>query len=92
MKIGFFAIGIANTARPEMIAALASNAERLGFATVWAPEHLLFLEKFASQYPYARGANLPVATDITLLNPFHRTQLWRPSSSCGWNIFQDSWR
>lgn len=70
MKIGFFAIGIANTARPEMIGALASNAERLGFATVWAPEHLLFVEKFASQYPYARGANLPVPTDIALLNPF----------------------
>jgi len=70
MKIGFFAIGIGNTARPELIAAIASNAERLNFATVWAPEHLLFVEKFASQYPYARGANLPVPTDLPLLNPF----------------------
>ena len=70
MRIGFFAIGIANTARPELIAAIASNAERLNFATVWAPEHLLFLEKFASQYPYARGENLPISTDVALLNPF----------------------
>jgi probable F420-dependent oxidoreductase len=70
MKIGFFAIGIGNAARPELIAAIASNAERLNFATVWAPEHLLFVEKFASQYPYARGANLPVPTDLPLLNPF----------------------
>ena len=64
MKIGFFGIGIANTARPEVIAAIASNAERLDFATVWAPEHLLFLEKFASQYPYARGAE-PADLDRT---------------------------
>jgi probable F420-dependent oxidoreductase len=70
MKVGFFAIGIANMARPELIAAVATNAERLNFATVWAPEHVLFLESFSSQYPYARGESLPVSTDIPLLNPF----------------------
>jgi probable F420-dependent oxidoreductase len=70
VKVGFFAIGIANLARPEMITALASHAERLNFSTVWAPEHLLFVEKYSSQYPYARGENLPVSTDIPLLNPF----------------------
>jgi len=53
-----------------MIASFAATAERLDFATVWAPEHLLFVEQYASQYPYARGANLPVKTDIPLLNPF----------------------
>jgi probable F420-dependent oxidoreductase len=70
MKIGLFAVGIANFAQPEMIAAAASHAERLGFATIWAPEHLLFLESFSSQYPYARGEKLPVPTTIPLLNPF----------------------
>jgi probable F420-dependent oxidoreductase len=69
MKIGFFAIGIANFAQPAIIGATATHAERLGFSTVWAPEHLLFLERFSSQYPYARGENLPVSTDIPLLNP-----------------------
>jgi probable F420-dependent oxidoreductase len=70
MKIGFFAIGIGNLARPELIMAVATNAERLNFATVWAPEHVLFLERFTSRYPYSRGQNLPVPTDIPLLNPF----------------------
>jgi len=70
MKIGVFAIGINNMARPEMIATMASEAERLDFATVWAPEHLLFVEQFSSKYPYARGADLPVPTDMALLNPF----------------------
>jgi probable F420-dependent oxidoreductase len=70
MKIGFFAIGIANLARPELITAVATNAERLNFATVWAPEHVVFLERFASKYPYGRGENIPIPTDVPLLNPF----------------------
>jgi probable F420-dependent oxidoreductase len=70
MKIGFFAIGIASLSRPELITAVATNAERLNFATVWAPEHVVFLERFASQYPYGRGENLPIPTEVPLLNPF----------------------
>ncbi|MBV8454430.1 MAG: LLM class F420-dependent oxidoreductase, partial [Deltaproteobacteria bacterium] len=45
-------------------------AERLNFATVWAPEHVVFLERFSSRYPYSRGQNLPITTEIPLLNPF----------------------
>jgi probable F420-dependent oxidoreductase len=70
MKIGFFAIGIGNLARPELITAVATNAERLNFATVWAPEHVVFLERFSSRYPYSRGQSLPITTEIPLLNPF----------------------
>jgi probable F420-dependent oxidoreductase len=70
MKIGFFAIGIGNLAQPELITAVATNAERLNFATVWAPEHVVFLERFSSRYPYSRGQNLPIPTDLPLLNPF----------------------
>jgi probable F420-dependent oxidoreductase len=70
MKIGFFAIGLGNLARPELITAVATHAERLNFATVWAPEHVVFLERFSSRYPYSRGQNLPISTDIPLLNPF----------------------
>jgi threonine dehydrogenase-like Zn-dependent dehydrogenase len=67
MKIGFFAIGIANLARPELITAVATNAERLNFATVWAPEHVVFLERFASRYPYSRGENIPIPTETRCL-------------------------
>jgi len=70
MKIGFFAVGIGNLARPELISALARNAERLNFSTIWAPEHVVFLERFESKYPYSRGRNLPITTEIPLLNPF----------------------
>ncbi len=70
MRIGFFAIGIGNLARPDLITAVAAHAERLHFATLWAPEHVVFLERFASQYPYSRGHSLPIRTDVALLNPF----------------------
>jgi probable F420-dependent oxidoreductase len=70
MKIGFFAIGIGDLARPDLITEVATTAERLNFSTVWAPEHIVFLDRFASRYPYARGEQLPVRLDISLLNPF----------------------
>lgn len=70
MRIGFFAIGIGSLARPDLITATAVNAERLGFSTVWAPEHIVFLDRFSSRYPYSRGQNLPISLDIALLNPF----------------------
>jgi len=70
MKIGFFAIGIGNLARPDLITEVATKAERLNFSTVWAPEHIVLLDRFASHYPYARGEQLPIQLDIPLLNPF----------------------
>ncbi len=70
MKIGFFAVGIADTSRPEMITAIATNAERLGFATVWAPEHVVLLESFSSRYPYSGDGQIPIPTSTPLLDPF----------------------
>jgi probable F420-dependent oxidoreductase len=70
MKIGFFAVGIADTARPEMIVAIATNAERLGFSTVWAPEHVVLLERFSSRYPYSGDGKIPIPTTTPLLDPF----------------------
>ena len=70
MKIGFFAVGIADTARPEMIKAIATNAERLGFSTVWAPEHVVLLENFASRYPYSGDGKIPIPVTTPLLDPF----------------------
>jgi probable F420-dependent oxidoreductase len=70
MNIGFFAIGIGNLARPDLVTEVATTAERLNFSTVWAPEHIVFLDRFASRYPYARGEQLPIRLDVNLLNPF----------------------
>ncbi len=70
MRIGFFAIGCADVARPEILAAAAKTAEEVGISTLWASEHIVLLEEFESVYPYARGKEAPASTDVAILNPF----------------------
>jgi probable F420-dependent oxidoreductase len=70
VKVGVFAIGAGATAEPETIKGIATTSERLGFATVWAPEHIVFIDDYASRYPYAPAGKAPVRTDVPLLNPF----------------------
>jgi len=69
MKIGFFAVGIGHLSRPDLIKTVAVNAERLNFATVWAPEHVVLLDKHVSKYPYSTGA-FPVPMDTPFADPF----------------------
>lgn len=70
MKIGFFSVGVGPFAQPQVLKEIAVNAERLGFATIWSSEHVVLFDRFASQYPYSRGEDLPVALDIPFMNPF----------------------
>ena len=71
VKIGFFAIGLASLARPEILTAAATTAEDVGISTLWTGEHIVFAEKIASEYPYARTTTAPpVPTDLAILNPF----------------------
>jgi probable F420-dependent oxidoreductase len=69
MKIGFFAVGIGPTVEPERIRSIAVNAERLGFASIWAPEHVVLLERYSSKYPYSSG-EFPMPTDTPINDPF----------------------
>jgi len=71
LKIGFFAIGLANLSRPELLAAAACTAERVGLDTLWTGEHIVFFDDIKSKYPYARtNTEPPVPGDIAILNPF----------------------
>jgi probable F420-dependent oxidoreductase len=69
MKIGYFAVGIGATINPELLRTVAVAAERLGFATIWAPEHVVLVEQYASQYPYSSG-QFPGPSDIPIADPF----------------------
>jgi alkanesulfonate monooxygenase SsuD/methylene tetrahydromethanopterin reductase-like flavin-dependent oxidoreductase (luciferase family) len=44
MEIGYFAVGIGPTVDPEWVRTVATTAERLGFSTIWAPEHVVLLD------------------------------------------------
>jgi probable F420-dependent oxidoreductase len=69
MRIGYFAIGIGSSTSPECVRTIAVNAERLGFASLWTPEHVVLLDQYASKYPYSAG-DFPVPTDTPIGDPF----------------------
>jgi probable F420-dependent oxidoreductase len=69
MKVGYFAVGIGPTSEPEWVRAIATSAERLGFATIWAPEHVVLLDEYASKYPYSAG-EFPMPVETPFADPF----------------------
>ena len=69
MEIGYFAVGIWPTVAPEWVRTVATTAERLGFSTIWAPEHVVLLDEYASNYPYSSG-KFPGPTDTPIADPF----------------------
>src|SRR5215472_3390731 len=72
MKIGLSAIGFGNLAAPALIRTVVTNAERLNFSTVWAPEHVVLLDRYNSHYPYSTGSGgeFLAPTDIAINDPF----------------------
>jgi probable F420-dependent oxidoreductase len=69
MDIGYFGIGIGALTTSEWLRPVAMAAERLGFASIWAPEHVVLLEKYSSKYPYSTG-EFPMPTDTPFADPF----------------------
>jgi probable F420-dependent oxidoreductase len=69
MDIGYFAVGIGPTVDPEWVKTVATTTERLGFSTIWAPEHVVLLEQYTSRYPYSTG-KFPAPPDTPIADPF----------------------
>jgi probable F420-dependent oxidoreductase len=70
LKIGMTAIGIGKAAQPGIIKVVAENADRLGFGTLWAPEHVVLFDEYASKYPYSPDGRFLAGSTIDLLDPF----------------------
>ena len=71
MKIGLFAgVGGPRNDAMAMTKAYAANADRLGFSTLWVPEHVVLVDKYASKYPYRDDGVLPAPTDAAIADPF----------------------
>jgi probable F420-dependent oxidoreductase len=70
MKIGIFAVASGRSSGMAVMKALAENAERAGFSTLWAPEHVVLLDSYASRYPYREDGTLPAPTDAPIPDPF----------------------
>jgi probable F420-dependent oxidoreductase len=70
MKIGISGIGMGKGARPQTIQTAAEHAERLGFGTLWAPEHVVLFDHYDSAYPYSSDGRFLAASTVDLLDPF----------------------
>ena len=70
MRIGMNIIGIGAGTDPDSIRTIAENAERLDFGTLWSGEHIVFVETFASKYPYTENGALPGPVDSPLLSSY----------------------
>ncbi len=69
MQFGLHALGIGTGARPEVIRAVCTAAEADGFATVWAGEHVVMVDKSQSRYPYSDDGRIAVPADADWLDP-----------------------
>jgi alkanesulfonate monooxygenase SsuD/methylene tetrahydromethanopterin reductase-like flavin-dependent oxidoreductase (luciferase family) len=54
----------------SVMKAFAANAERLGFSTLWAPEHVVLVDQYKSRYPYRDEGTFPAPTDAPIADPF----------------------
>ncbi len=69
MNVGLHALGIGAGAERTVIDAVAAAAERAGFATLWAGEHVVMVDESASRYPYSGDGQIAVPADADWLDP-----------------------
>ncbi len=69
MQFGLHALGIGSGALPAVIEAVGSAADRRGFATLWAGEHVVMVDRPDSVYPYSDDGRIAVPGDADWLDP-----------------------
>ena len=70
MKIGLFVPLASPIATPDYVGTLASEAEQLGFDSLWVAEHVVLFDDYASRYPYAEDGRIPAGGENGILEPF----------------------
>jgi probable F420-dependent oxidoreductase len=70
MKIGLLVAGIGRGARPGTLKLLAEHCERLGFGTIWAPEHIVLFDEQDSKYPYSADGRFATSSTSDWMDPF----------------------
>lgn len=71
MKLGLFLplLGEPSQLRQMMIAG-ATTAERVGFHSLWFPEHVVLVDDPISKYPYSSDGSFPMGGNVGVLEPF----------------------
>ena len=69
MRLGLHGLGIGSGATRAVIDAVARAAERCGFATLWAGEHVVMVDQSASRYPYSDDGQIAVPAAADWIDP-----------------------
>jgi probable F420-dependent oxidoreductase len=69
MRLGLHALGIGPGATRAVIDAVAAAAERCGFATLWAGEHVVMVDRSESRYPYSDDGQIAVPAAADWIDP-----------------------
>ena len=69
VQFGLHALGIGSGADPAVIEAVGRAADRCGFATLWAGEHVVMVDRPDSVYPYSDDGRIAVPSDADWLDP-----------------------
>ena len=81
MRLGLHALGIGAGAQRAVIDAVASAAESCGFATLWAGEHVVMVDRSESRYPYSHDGVIGVPAQADWLDPMIALSFAAASSS-----------
>jgi probable F420-dependent oxidoreductase len=69
MRFGLHALGVGPGADPDVVVAVAAAAERRGFSTLWAGEHIVMVDGPDTPYPYADDGRIALPSDVDWLDP-----------------------
>jgi probable F420-dependent oxidoreductase len=70
VRVGLFLPSLSPIATPDFLTAYARAAEEAGFASIWAGEHVVFLDEYSSKYPYAEDGRLGLPPENGMLDLF----------------------
>jgi probable F420-dependent oxidoreductase len=69
MDLGLHALGIGAGADRAVIDAVATGAERAGFATLWSGEHVVMVDRSTSRYPYSDDGQIAIPSTADWIDP-----------------------
>ncbi len=69
MKFGLMFANTGPFATAQGVVDIATNAERVGFESVWTVEHVIWPEAYSSQYPYSPTGKMPGDSSSPIPDP-----------------------
>jgi probable F420-dependent oxidoreductase len=70
VRVGLFLPSLSPVATPAFLTAYGEAAEQAGFSSIWLGEHVVFLDEYASSYPYSADGRLGLPPDAGMLELF----------------------